>query len=274
MIISTEDWIDLQNDVSKFKNFFYDNGFAWVKKFISNPDQFKDIVEKYTLTYSNDATRRASRFDSPVIRNVDSGYDEIPLHSESSFSPNCPEIIWFYCVNTPSYKNESTTICDGYKVWKKLSNSTKNFLLKNPVEYELEIELTSNIDDRKWFINRIGCGDAKVKNNKMCFKSRQYAVNEITNSKGGVYLSFANHLFVAAWNKESQILSGKINNKSIPMDLIDECKEVCEEETIDILWETGDFIFVNNKRFMHGRRAISPDSKRDIVIAQTERGIF
>jgi len=271
MILSNKKWTSIYSEPYEFKNFISDVGFGWVKKYIKNSEKFGEIVKKYSLSFSNDASRRKSRFGSSFIKNVDSGFDEIPLHSESSFSPNCPEIIWFYCIKSPSYKNESTTVCDGYKVWKKLSNSTKNFLLKNPIEYKLEIELTSKMQDRKWFINRIGCGDAKVKDNKICFTSRQFAVNEITNSKGGVYLSFANHLFVAAWNKESQILSGEINSKPLPIDLVDECKEICEGETLDILWETGDFIFINNKRFMHGRRAISKDSKRDIVVSQTEK---
>ena len=273
MIISKENWIDLQNDESKFKNFFNDNGFAWVKKFISKPGQFKDIVDKYTLTYSNDAARRDDRFGMTRIKNVDPGYDEMPLHSESSFSPNCPDIIWFYCVETPSHKNESTTICDGAEVWKKLSKETKHFLLNNPIEYKLSIDLTQPMSNREWFLNRMGCGKAEIIDGKLDFVSKRFAVNELFDSKGRAYIAFANHLF-ALLDKETQIISREINGKKIPKSLIEECNEICSQETQDILWETGDFIFLNNKRFMHGRRAISPNSKRDIVIAQTERTTF
>jgi len=103
MITSDITWNELYSSQEKFKSYFNDIGFIWVKNFIESPDQFQEIVDRYTLTYSNDATRRSNRFGKSKIKNVDYGFGEIPLHSESSFSPNCPEIIWFYCVHTPSY---------------------------------------------------------------------------------------------------------------------------------------------------------------------------
>ena len=33
--------------------------------------------------------------DQKVVNNVDKGKEEMALHSEASFSPNWPEIVWF-----------------------------------------------------------------------------------------------------------------------------------------------------------------------------------
>ena len=63
---------------------------------------------------------------------------KMSLHSEASFSPSWPEIVWFYCQEAPSYKGE-TTICDGIKLWDSLSLETKNFFLANPIKYQLKI---------------------------------------------------------------------------------------------------------------------------------------
>ena len=61
---------------------------------------------------------------------VDLGNNEIPLHSEASFSPSWPEIIWFYC-SSPSKKSGFTTVVDGVKVYENLKISTKKFFLEN-----------------------------------------------------------------------------------------------------------------------------------------------
>ena len=47
------------------------------------------------------------------------------LHSEASFSPSWPEILWFYCSVPQKYGQ--TTLCDGEELWKKLSYKTKFF---------------------------------------------------------------------------------------------------------------------------------------------------
>ena len=64
--------------------------------------------------------------DSEKIRNVDLGFQEIKLHSEASFSPARPEIIWFYCLKPPKENSGKTTYCDGIiELWEKLSGKTK-----------------------------------------------------------------------------------------------------------------------------------------------------
>ena len=53
-----------------------------------------------------------------------------------------------------------------------------------------------------------------------------------------------------------------------------EVKRVTDESTIDINWKNNDFIMINNKRFMHGRRKINQSEKRDIINIQTLRSNF
>ena len=67
----------------------------------------------------------------------------------------------------------------------------------------------------------------------------------------------------------------KISNAIfIDKKLIDEIIKKSEELTYEHNWIKSDLIMLDNRRFMHGRRAFGKHIKRDIVIMQTERASF
>ena len=77
--------------------------------FDTKPEKLTNITDKFTEIYAVDALRRSARFNQKVIRDVDVGAKEVLLHSEASFTPAWPELIWFYC-NTPPQKNGATIL--------------------------------------------------------------------------------------------------------------------------------------------------------------------
>ena len=76
------------------------------------------FTDLFTIKYANDAMRRTVRFKDKRAHDVDPGIREMPLHSEASYSPSWPEIIWFYCNKAPK-NSGSTTISDGQTIYKK-----------------------------------------------------------------------------------------------------------------------------------------------------------
>ena len=84
-------------------------GILRFKNLTSKPENLIKFTDLFSKSYSNDAARRSKRLDSEKIRNVDLGYQEIKLHSEASFSPARPEIIWFYCLKPPKENSGKTT---------------------------------------------------------------------------------------------------------------------------------------------------------------------
>ena len=98
----------------------------------------------YTHIYANDALRRKTRLENKKIKNVDIGLHKVDLHSEASFSPSWPEIIWFACI-LPSQKNSGNTIlCDGIKLWEAypktinpitLNHAPNGEIVKIPVSF-------------------------------------------------------------------------------------------------------------------------------------------
>ena len=117
-------------------------GLIIFRDFEIDPQRLSELTSRYTETYANDAQRRENRLDQKVVNNVDDGNQEMALHSEASFSPNWPEIVWFFCNEAPTEGNGgATTFCDGIKLWDSLSTNTKNFFQLNPIKYELEIPI-------------------------------------------------------------------------------------------------------------------------------------
>ena len=98
----------------------------------------KKFTEIFTATYANDTNDTSRRKETKFgknVREVDLDI-KMSLHSEASFSPSWPEIVWFYCQEAPSYKGE-TTICDGIKPGTRYPLKQKLFLA-NPIKYQLK----------------------------------------------------------------------------------------------------------------------------------------
>tara|TARA_Y100000590_G_scaffold459255_1_gene615866 strand:- start:156 stop:1073 length:918 start_codon:yes stop_codon:yes gene_type:complete len=262
---------------NKIVSIFEQKGIILFKNYSIDPKNLNQITDRFTETYAVDAERRKQRFDKKIIRNVDLGEKDILLHSEASFAPAWPEIIWFYCI-TPPKSGGTTTLCDGVKLWKSLSYDTKDFFLLNPINFQLKIQIdkkktTHNNPKRKWMIGNVGSGNGLVDWRKGILKLslNRFAVHEGRKSNE---LCFANHLLIKL-NSESQLIKRRmLNGKKIPNYLMNEIRKKSEKITYDHSWRSGDLLMIDNKRFMHGRRAYKKNDPRDIVNLQTSRASF
>ena len=129
-------------------------------KFTNIKDDFMKFVNQFTYSYANDARRRKERMNDRNIRNVDGGKKKIYLHSEASFSPSQPEIVWFYCISPPETDSGQTLYCDGIKLWEKIPAKFKLFFLENPILYKLKIPIyfpqKKKNFRRKWYLETPG----------------------------------------------------------------------------------------------------------------------
>ena len=124
--ISKSQIFNLKEYKNKLIHEFENKGVIFFENFTNNNNQLIKFTDQFTRKYVADAERRESRLGHKNIKNVDSGNSEIKLHSEASFTTTWPEIIWFYC-NTPPKVGAQTTLCDGLRLWEKLSRDTKKF---------------------------------------------------------------------------------------------------------------------------------------------------
>jgi len=268
-------------DRNEIVKIFENKGIILFKNFNIVKDQIVKFTDLFTLQYANDAKRREIRFENPKLHNVDPGKMEMPLHSEASYSPSWPEIVWFYCRLAPK-KSGQTTVCDGRSIYKNLSQKTKNFFLSNQIVYKLKIPYErkknnqSDIEEIKlkpWYIENPGVTDCFIdfKNKEIHLKQKRYAVVETRKSNK---VSFSNHLQIIL-DRDPQVLGWSLEDGSkIPDDIMSEVKKVSDRLTININWNDNELCMIDNKRMMHGRRAILENEKRDILNIQSLRASF
>src|SRR5690606_535763 len=60
------------------------------------------------------------------------------------------------------------------------------------------------------------------------------------------------------------------NGEPIGRDVIDRVQEVLESRSADVQWEPGDLLFLDNMRFMHGRRPFSGSRRLHVALAQQQ----
>ena len=93
-------------------------------------------------------------------------------------------------------------------------------------------------------------------------------------SRNDYDLCFANHLLIDLRSENQLIRRSLLGKKKIPQSILNEIKKKAEELTYEIKWGKNDLVMVDNKRFMHGRRAYKKNSPRDIVVIQTSKASF
>ncbi|MDA7713985.1 TauD/TfdA family dioxygenase [Candidatus Pelagibacter sp.] len=263
-------------NIIKIKKEFNEKGLILLRNFQFNVDELNKFTDNFSLAYANDAIRRKKRFEKKNIRNVDSGLKKIDLHSEASFSPSVPDLIWFICISPPQKKGGKTILCDGIKLWDSLDLKTREFFLANQIHYKLKIPFENKIfnkKSRKWLLPYPGVENCIINYKKSLIEFNYFRFAAET-SRQNDKLAFANHLFVTL-KSEPQIISRTLRSgKEIPKKIIQEIKNKSQKLTFKINWSKNDIIMIDNKRFLHGREKISENDKRDIVIIQTLKSNF
>tara|TARA_B100001540_G_scaffold315256_1_gene342067 strand:+ start:5878 stop:6768 length:891 start_codon:yes stop_codon:yes gene_type:complete len=259
---------------SKVIELFKEKGCILFRNFKFTAENYKKFTDLFTKNYAtdtNDTSRRKKTNYSKFIRHVDAGNKKMSLHSEASFSPSWPEIVWFYCLE-PSKKNGETTICDGIMLWESLSEETKNFFLSNPLMYELEIPVLKgkkNGKKKKWMMGKTGAFDSILdyKTGILCVKQIRFAVNE---GKHIDKLCFSNHvLHKKPYIDKTIVKWGTIFNKKIPKKILNEVEKKSESLTYYHKWKKFDLIMLDNRRFMHARNFFNSNDYRQILNTQT-----
>lgn len=249
-------------------------------KFINVKKDFVSFINQFTYSFANDARRREERMNDKKIRNVDAGRKKIFLHSEASFSPSHPEIVWFYCINPPKTNSGQTIYCDGLELWDKLPAKLKVFFVENPILYKLKIPVyfnnkkpTKNIK-RKWYLESPGVRNCFL-NYKDFTLNFDYFKFAIEKSRIQNKFCFANHLLIPLVSEPQILKRSFLGNNKISSDDFNKILNLADINTKSLYWKKDELVMIDNLRFMHGRTAIDKnENKRDIVVVQSMRSNF
>lgn len=252
-------------------------GAVLLRGFPTTTDQFSKLVDLVTPKTAIDPARE---FFAKNVQLVDSGVNEIGLHCENGTTPLVPHIVWFYCERAAS-QGSQTTICDGVAVWNLLSPEAKELFLSRRIIFSRNVKNDLWVKYVKHHYPHLH-GESHISQKMLddVFSSISGA-NVSLNSDGSLFLShavfaakktffsssiaFANSLFGPSHNYEAPQISFE-NGEMLPDWLLAESRGKAASLTIDIPWETGDIVLIDNSRVMHGRRRIT-DTNRKLFTA-------
>lgn len=242
-------------------------------------DEFCDFVKRHSSRLSLDPARA---MEGGAAQLVDAGTDAVGLHCENGNSPFWPDLTWFYCKEAPR-KGSQTTVCDGAVVLRQLSPHTRDFFLQNEIRYSRNVQAdkwkrlvmhyTPSINhlDQVSFehLQRIISNDP---NTQITYNSADesigydFTVSAIQGSALSHQPAFANSILGPSYNYEKPRITVATSGHPIPAAMMDEVIRVSDAATIPVNWDDNDFVMIDNRRVMHGRRAIV-DTRRKIFNA-------
>lgn len=255
-------------------------GHLLIRGFDSDVHSFNRLVAAHSSRLTLDPARE---FHGDVAQKVDSGTDAIGLHLENGATPFLPDLVWFHAVKAAALGSE-TTVCDGYRVWERLSGAAKREFLGRPLQFSRSVPEAAwrrftarsmrsqpapedvDVDDLR---DLASDADGKVVIRQLADGGihYQFTVGAARVPRGASQVAWANSIFGPSYNYETPTIEFA-DGTPVPEDLLAECARVSEQVTEQIRWEDGDVVLIDNTRVMHGRRPIL-DTDRAILNAQS-----
>ncbi|MFK7732558.1 MAG: TauD/TfdA family dioxygenase [Pseudomonadales bacterium] len=257
------------------------SGWVLLREECSTRPQFDELLGKFLSKVTFDPARSAA---SNKTQMVDSGSDPIGLHIENGNTPLPPDIIAFHCVSAAK-RGSQTTVCDGQQLWSQLPVRLRT-LFANPITVRRTLDCAiwkryvatalGRVDhelitaqDLHHFLKQVpGQTGVLRKDGSLDYILTINAVR--TDNMLGVK-AFANALMGPSFNYEKPTYCAS-DGTLIEPQLIDEISQLAQALVHDISWANGDVLLIDNKRVMHGRRAIiGPSEERVINIGMGTR---
>ncbi|MDJ0718187.1 MAG: TauD/TfdA family dioxygenase [Prochloraceae cyanobacterium] len=248
------------------------SGFLLFRGFETDVDtfaKFSDSLSKDFTDYTGGVFNRRMINENPTILTVTDFKDEVKFHGEMYYTNKPPLMIWFFCANPPLQDGE-TIVCDGKQLYHQLSSSMKDLFHKKKLKYSDPFSLKKEDWQRQYKTNDFNVVKEICKNNGMEVQindnesiNRQFIASAIHKSRSGQDYVFINTLFAAKHVNPKGVCFD--DNSEITDEIMSELNKIAERITIEISWQKGDILMIDNTKIMHGRRAFD-DDQRDIYI--------
>jgi alpha-ketoglutarate-dependent taurine dioxygenase len=223
-----------------------------------------------------DAARRGYN-PADTTQSVAAGQDAIGLHAERAYLPDRPELLFFCCI-TPAASGGETTLCDGAAIVDRLSSEDVRAL------DAMTLTWRSTLDKARW--GRLYHTDDQALMSTLFSasiaihgeKSRtrywfddgetlhvEYRAPSLIAGRISGRKAFANYLLLAALEPAGPRAT-QADGSPVPADLLRRVADAAESLTIEIAWQRGDVVIIDNTRCLHGRRAFTgAASTREIL---------
>lgn len=272
------DSINPDNDdvIQACRNRLSEYGWVLLRGFDTDLNVFSRLTSHFCSKLSFDPARECI---DESTQKVDAGTAAIGLHIENGNTPFPPDIVGFYSKH--SAKNGSqTTLCDGVRIYAQMSQElirlfSQTVTVSRKLPEQLWKSYAANEHPLLGNIDEVDASHLEeilsiVPNHRGSLNEDGSLIYELdismlVNSKLSNSLAFANALLGPSFNYETpryRFADGSEISDELKSDLAD----LSERFTIEIHWQDGDIALIDNKRVMHGRRAIVDAENRELYI--------
>jgi len=251
----------------------------------------RPLFELFTRQFASEFVLPMMRVARPKVEgaadaktaHVDVGSHAMGLHQELSFTPVRPEAIWLWCERTAGTGGE-TTLADGTKLLAALTPELRRLFETKRLKYgfggmvsgvaELfNVKPEALSATLAQFAPDLGYrqdGDA------LAFT---YLTSAIQRCKFGGAPTFANFVHFSQTaakcnHPEAARVMGLLrfeDDSLVPPAVVEELDALFEPLTLDIHWQSGDLVMIDNTRMMHGRRGFEANSNRSVYYRAARR---
>ncbi len=264
--------LDLEGKKTELLSILAEFGFVILRGLKTDVSYFTHLVKSVSSRLSLDPARS---FHSEAAQKVDAGFDAVGFHCENGNSPFWPDLAWFYCEKAASV-GSYTTACDGYRVWSAMREETRKKFREKQIVYDREVPEDKwknyvmhcdrrfssvegiNLEDLVKLKSDVGSADLKLLNDGSLHY--RFAVGAARKTLFNEGLAFANSILGPSYNYKAPQITFE-DGEPLSREVMEEVKFVTDKFTVDIEWESGDIVLIDNTRVMHGRRKIEDENR-------------
>lgn len=243
-------------------------GVVLMRGFRTDLASFSELVKASSSRITLDPTRP---FHSESAQLVDAGTNPVTLHCENANSPFRPDFIWFFCQQTAE-RDGATTYCDGIGVWTALGEATQELFRQRPIEYHRsypEPVWKAYVAHLLGINNSADVGQDEIERALAGAEGLTYRLRD-DGWIDTVYSCFAAPLSRSGVEAFGNSIRGPYPGQTVTLDggepippaVLEEIDRVYESLTEEIPWQDGDVAWIDNSRFLHGRRPFEGRRRR------------
>ena len=260
---------------------------------VDTPEAFHDAVKAYSsqlLDYTYRSTPRKEESKQVYTSTDYPASEDIPMHNENSYSHSWPLKLWFYCVQ-PAKSGGATPVADSRRVLERLDRSLRERFAQRGVLY---VRHYSKVMDLPWQevfqttdkaeVERF-CRDNGIQfeweDDNLTTRQVSQAIARHPSTGEEVWFNQANLFHPSSLPAEDyedmltifgpdKLPRNALYGDGTPFtpEELAAIREAYEQEAVDVAWEKGDVLLIENMLAAHGRRPFTPPRK--VLVAMSE----